>query len=71
MEFSLNAMWDDIQAADVTEEVKSAKVPIYFFEGRYDMATPTVLVEDLYNSLEDIIESAWNWRRRNPRGYSK
>ncbi len=28
------------------------KVPIYFFEGKYDMITPTVLVENFYNNLD-------------------
>lgn len=28
------------------------KVPIYFFMGKYDMITPTVLVEDFFSGLD-------------------
>jgi pimeloyl-ACP methyl ester carboxylesterase len=28
------------------------KVPIYFFEGKYDMATPIAPVEEFYNGLD-------------------
>ncbi|MBT8350719.1 MAG: alpha/beta hydrolase [Deltaproteobacteria bacterium] len=51
-EFSMNAMWQEIKNINLTKEIQSIKVPIYFFEGRYDMATPTVLVEKFYNGLD-------------------
>ena len=28
------------------------KVPIYFFAGKYDMITPSILVEKYFNSLD-------------------
>jgi len=51
-EFSTSAMWDEIKNTDLTKEIQSIKVPIYFFEGKYDMATPTVQVENFYDSLD-------------------
>ncbi|UCE79113.1 MAG: alpha/beta fold hydrolase [Nitrospiraceae bacterium] len=52
LDFSTNAMWDEINDIDITKEIHSFKIPVYFFEGRYDMATPTVLVEIFYERLE-------------------
>jgi pimeloyl-ACP methyl ester carboxylesterase len=51
-EFTLDAMWEEIKDINLTQEIQSIKVPIYFFEGKYDMATPTVLVEHFYSSLD-------------------
>ena len=53
MDFTIRALWDEIEDIDVAEEIRSIEVPIYFFEGKFDMANPTVIVEDFYNSLED------------------
>ena len=51
-EFTMDAMWDEIKNINITKEIQSIKVPIYFFEGKYDMATPTVLAENFYDSLD-------------------
>jgi pimeloyl-ACP methyl ester carboxylesterase len=53
MDFTIRALWDEMEDIDVSEEIRSIEVPIYFFEGKFDMANPTVIVEDFYNSLED------------------
>jgi pimeloyl-ACP methyl ester carboxylesterase len=50
--FTSAAMWDDMRRINLTKESKSINVPVYFFEGKYDMATPTVLVEKFYDSLD-------------------
>jgi pimeloyl-ACP methyl ester carboxylesterase len=50
--FTTVVMWDEMRSINMTKEIKSIKVPIYFFEGKYDMATPTILVENFYNSLD-------------------
>jgi pimeloyl-ACP methyl ester carboxylesterase len=52
MKFTMTAMLEEINNINLTKEIQSIKVPIYFFEGKYDMATPTVLVEDFYNALD-------------------
>jgi pimeloyl-ACP methyl ester carboxylesterase len=52
LDFSTNAMWDEIKNIDITKEIQSLKIPVYFFEGRYDMATPTILVDKFYDNLE-------------------
>ena len=50
--FSVNSMWDEINDIDIKKEVRSLKVPVYFFGGKHDKATPTVLVEKFYDDLE-------------------
>jgi len=52
LEFTMDAMWEEIRNINLTKEIQSIKVPIYFFEGKYDMITPTVLVENFYNNLD-------------------
>lgn len=52
--FTTVAMWDEMRSINLTEEIKSIQVPIYFFEGKYDMATPTILVEKYYDSLDAV-----------------
>ena len=51
-EFTMNAIWDELKRINLSEEIRSIEVPIYFFEGKYDMTTPTVLVEEFYNKLD-------------------
>ena len=50
--FTMNAMWEEIKSVNLAKEIHSIKVPIYFFEGKYDMATPIVPVEEFYNTLD-------------------
>lgn len=52
LDFTMNAMWEEIKSLDLTKEIQSIRVPIYFFEGKYDMTVPTVLVENFYKSLD-------------------
>jgi len=51
-EFSMSVMWEEIKNVNLTKEIKSIETPIYFFEGKYDMATPTAIVENFYNNLD-------------------
>jgi pimeloyl-ACP methyl ester carboxylesterase len=50
--FTMNAMWAELKNVNLAEEIQSIKVPIYFFEGKYDMTTPSVLVEKFYDDLD-------------------
>ncbi|MHA2318584.1 MAG: alpha/beta fold hydrolase [Candidatus Hodarchaeales archaeon] len=50
-EFTMNAIWEEYKNINLTNEIISIKVPIYFFEGKYDMSVPTVLVERFYENL--------------------
>jgi len=66
--FTTNALWKEITNINFKIEIDSIKVPIYFFEGKYDMITPTILVEDFYNSLDAekgkklvIFENSGHW----------
>jgi proline iminopeptidase len=51
-EFTIDAMWEELKNVNLTKEIQSIKVPIYFLEGKYDMATPTVVVERFYDNLD-------------------
>ncbi|MHA2309181.1 MAG: alpha/beta fold hydrolase [Candidatus Heimdallarchaeaceae archaeon] len=49
--FTTNALWKETTVVNFTKEIDSIKVPIYFFEGKYDMITPTIQVEKFYKKL--------------------
>ena len=49
--FTMNAMWEEIRNIDLSKEIKTIQVPIYFFQSKYDMIKPTVLVEEFYIQL--------------------
>jgi pimeloyl-ACP methyl ester carboxylesterase len=51
-DFTINAMWEELKNVNLTKEIQSIEVPIYFFEGKYDLTTPTVLVEEFYDNLD-------------------
>ncbi|MHA1935641.1 MAG: alpha/beta fold hydrolase [Candidatus Thorarchaeota archaeon] len=66
--FTTNALWKEIVDVNFTQEIDSMKAPIYFLEGKCDMITPTVLVEDFYKSLDAekgkklvIFENSGHW----------
>lgn len=50
--FCMSVMWKEIKNINLIKEIQSIKVPLYFFEGKFDMATPTVIVENVYNNLD-------------------
>jgi len=52
LHFTMMAMYDELKTINFSEEIKSIKVPIYFFAGKYDMITPTILVKNYFNSLD-------------------
>ena len=51
-DFTINAMWEELKNVNLTKEIQSIKVPIYFFEGKYDVTTPTVIVEEFFDNLD-------------------
>ncbi len=50
--FSKAAMWEELKNVKIPQDIQSIQVPIYFFEGKYDKAAPTVLVENFYQHLD-------------------
>jgi len=52
LHFTMNAMYEELKTINFINEIKTIKVPIYFFAGKYDMITPTILVEKYFNSLD-------------------
>ena len=68
LKFTTNSLWQEIIHINFTKEIESIKAPIYFFGGKSDMITPTVLVEDFYNGLDAekakklvIFENSGHW----------
>ena len=51
-DFTMNAMWEELKNVNLTKEIQTIKVPTYFFEGKYDVTTPTVVVEKFYDNLD-------------------
>lgn len=50
--FSLKNMWPQIMKLDFIEQIPEIKVPVYFYQGRYDYNTPSILVEKYFNILK-------------------
>lgn len=51
MKFSCRLMGDEIMGVNVLQEIPELSVPVVFFAGSYDYATPYVLVEQFYARL--------------------
>ena len=51
LKFTTNSLWQEIIHINFTKEIESIKAPIYFFGGKSDMITPTVLVEEFHKTL--------------------
>lgn len=51
MKFSCRRMGDEIMGVNLLQEIPALCVPVFFFTGRYDYTTPSVLVEQFYASL--------------------
>jgi pimeloyl-ACP methyl ester carboxylesterase len=54
LDFTMDAMWEEIKNINLTNEIQSINVPTYFFVGKYDMITPAVLVEKFYKNLDAL-----------------
>jgi pimeloyl-ACP methyl ester carboxylesterase len=52
LHFTQNAIWDEMVKIDFTKEIRTIQVPIYFFVGKHDMITPSVLVDEYYEQLD-------------------
>jgi pimeloyl-ACP methyl ester carboxylesterase len=49
--FSDKYLWNEVISANVMNTFVDIKVPIYFFCGKYDYMTPTVLIEEYYKKI--------------------
>jgi len=50
--FSQYCLWDQVMEVNFFNETTKLKVPVYFFEGRYDYGTPFALVEKYFEILD-------------------
>jgi len=50
--FTTHALWEELAEVNFTREIDSIKVPVFFFEGKHDMITPTVVVEEFFDQLK-------------------
>jgi pimeloyl-ACP methyl ester carboxylesterase len=51
-DFTMETMWEEVNNVNLNKEIQSLRVPVYFFEGKYDMATPTILVKNFFDNLD-------------------
>jgi len=50
--FSQYCLWDQLMEINFFNEKKELKIPVYFFEGRYDYGTPFALVEKYFDVMK-------------------
>ena len=48
----LKAMWNEVGETDFPTTCTKFQIPVFIFDGRLDMNTPSVLVEDWFNMIE-------------------
>lgn len=48
----MSKLAEEMRHTNMMKVVKEVKVPIYFFEGRYDYQAPTILAEKYFNQLK-------------------
>tara|TARA_B100000315_G_scaffold120687_1_gene110562 strand:+ start:272 stop:1339 length:1068 start_codon:yes stop_codon:yes gene_type:complete len=49
---SIEVMLDEVWAVDFLDDVHSLEIPFFFFAGKYDYATPSSLVKQLFDQIE-------------------
>ncbi len=52
VKFSCRWLGDEYMGVNLLQEIPELSVPVVFFAGSYDYATPFVLVEEFYDSLQ-------------------
>ena len=48
LNFTMSTRYNELKMIDFTAEIKSLEVPVYFIQGKFDMITPTIQVEEFY-----------------------
>lgn len=51
LNFSDKYLWNEVISTNIMDHLTDFKVPIYFFCGKYDYMTPTVLVEEYFKKI--------------------
>jgi len=49
--FSFSLLWDNMQNVDLFAEVPGIRVPVYFFEGRFDFIAPSEIASRYFEAL--------------------
>lgn len=52
LNFTMDTRYHEINNIDFTSEISSLETPVYFFQGKYDMITPTQQIEEFYQNLK-------------------
>lgn len=50
--FTMNARYDKLKEIDFKADTKALRIPVYFIQGKYDMITPTKLLEEFYEQID-------------------
>lgn len=51
LDFSDTYLWNEVISTNIIDTFINLKVPIYYFCGKYDYMTPTVLIEEYYKKI--------------------
>lgn len=51
LSFSDKYLWHEVISTNIMDTIIDLKIPIYFFCGKYDYMTPTILVEEYYKKI--------------------
>ena len=51
LNFSDTYLWNEVISTNINDTLINIKVPIYFFCGKYDYMTPTILIEEYYKKI--------------------
>lgn len=52
LSFSDKYLWNEVISTNIMDTIIDSKIPIYFFCGKYDYMTPTILVEEYYKKID-------------------
>jgi pimeloyl-ACP methyl ester carboxylesterase len=59
--FSGKTLWNDMMAINLFSQVKSLKVPVYFFLGKYDHIVSSKLASEYFNVLDAKVGKQLIW----------
>jgi len=57
------SLWDKMQAMDLTQKVTEFKIPVYFFEGKYDYTCAYPLAKDYFEKLQAPIKGFYTFEQ--------
>jgi pimeloyl-ACP methyl ester carboxylesterase len=59
----ISILWTDIIATNLTKQVPELKLPVYFFEGKYDYTVSCILAKDYFEKLKAPIKGFYTFEK--------